>query len=111
METLKGLTGKVSIRWRLTLTYGAMFFAAGAMLLVVMYFVVRSVLYAGFEYRLQVPGYISPEFARELEQQVQLLQVNGINEVLDTLIRQSILALLGVGILALILGYFVADRA
>ncbi|MGI5272993.1 sensor histidine kinase [Nonomuraea sp. CA-218870] len=108
---IKGLTGKVSIRWRLTLTYSAMFSAAGAMLLVVMYFIVRSTLYTGFEYRLRVPGYISPEFAADLEQQVQLLQVNQINEVLDTLVRQSILALLGVGILALMLGYFVADRA
>lgn len=108
---IKGLTGKVSIRWRLTLTYSAMFFTAGAMLLVVMYFIIRSTLYTGFEFQLKVPGYISPEFAADLQQQVQLLRVNQISEVLDTLVRQSILVLLGVGILALILGYFVADRA
>ncbi|GAA4505449.1 HAMP domain-containing sensor histidine kinase [Nonomuraea sp. NPDC049486] len=108
---IKGLTGKVSIRWRLTLTYSAMFFTAGAMLLVVMYFIIRSTLYTGFEFQLQVPGYISPEFAADLQQQVQLLRVNQISEVLDTLVRQSILVLLGVGILAVILGYFVADRA
>ncbi|MFC5814457.1 sensor histidine kinase [Nonomuraea harbinensis] len=108
---IKGLTGKVSIRWRLTLTYSAMFFTAGAMLLVVMYFIIRSTLYTGFEFQLRVPGYISPEFAADLQQQVQLLRVNQIGEVLDTLVRQSVLVLLGVGILALILGYFVADRA
>ncbi|WP_442945791.1 sensor histidine kinase [Nonomuraea sp. LPB2021202275-12-8] len=111
MERVKDLPGKVSIRWRLTLTYSAMFFVAGALLLVVMYFIVRAVLYTGFEYRLRLPGDTPAELASYLETQVKLLRVNGINEVLDTLVRQSILALLGVGILALILGYLVADRA
>ncbi|HLU75326.1 MAG TPA: HAMP domain-containing sensor histidine kinase [Nonomuraea sp.] len=108
---VKDLAGKLSIRWRLTLTYSAMFFTAGAMLLVVMYFIVRTALFTAFEFTVEVPGYISPEFARRLEEQVKLLQVNQVNEVLDVLVRQSVLALLGVGILALMLGYFVADRA
>ena len=111
MERMKELPGKVSIRWRLALTYSGMFFMAGALLLVVVYFIVRAVLYTGFEYRLEVPPNTPRELADYLETQIDLLSVNGINEVLATLVRQSILALVGVGIFAVILGYIVADRA
>ncbi|MER6946266.1 HAMP domain-containing sensor histidine kinase [Nonomuraea sp. NPDC000554] len=111
MGWLTDKPGKVSMRWRLTLAYGGVFFVAGALLLVVMYFVVRSVLYVGFIYTLKLPDNVSPELADYLNGQVQLLRTNGINQVLDTLIRQSVLALLGMGIFALVLGYFVADRA
>ncbi|MBA2894401.1 sensor histidine kinase [Nonomuraea soli] len=100
----------LSIRWKLTLTYGAVFFAAGALLLVVMYFIVRAVLYAGFDYRLKLPDWAAALKA-DLDGQVLLLRTAEINEVLDTLVRQSILVLLGVGILALVMGYLVADRA
>ncbi|MET8000300.1 HAMP domain-containing sensor histidine kinase [Nonomuraea glycinis] len=111
MERMRDLPGKVSIRWRLALTYSGMFFLAGALLLVVIYFIVRSVLYTGFVYELKLPNGTPSDLAAYLETQVKLLRVNGINEVLDTLVRQSILGLLGVGILAVIFGYFVADRA
>jgi signal transduction histidine kinase len=111
MERMRDLPGKVSIRWRLALTYSGMFFLAGALLLVVIHFIVRSVLYTGFAYELALPEGTPADLGAYLETQVKLLRVNGINEVLDSLVRQSILALLGVGILAVILGYFVADRA
>ncbi|MFI7447874.1 sensor histidine kinase [Nonomuraea sp. NPDC049714] len=111
MERVRDLPGKVSIRWRLALTYSGMFFLAGALLLVVIHFIVRSVLYTGFVYELKLPEGTPSDLAAYLETQVKLLRVNGINEVLDTLVRQSILGLMGVGILAVIFGYFVADRA
>ncbi|NUW42829.1 HAMP domain-containing histidine kinase [Nonomuraea rhodomycinica] len=110
-ERVMDLPGKVSMRWRLTLTYSAMFFAGGAMLLLVMYFIVRAVLYAGFEYTVHLPPGVPDAVGDYLQGQVQLLRTNGINQVLDKLVVQSVLALLGVGILALIFGYFVADRA
>lgn len=110
-ERFKGLRDGVSIRWRLTLTYGVMFFAAGAMLLLVMYFIVRAVLYTGMAFRLSLPGNTPDELVEYLQEQVKLLRTQSINEVLSSLIQQSVLALVGVGIFALILGYFVADRA
>ncbi|MEV0200356.1 HAMP domain-containing sensor histidine kinase [Nonomuraea sp. NPDC050691] len=110
-DRVKDLSGKVSMRWRLTLTYSAMFFVGGALLLLVMYFIVRAVLYAGFEYTVHLPPGVPDEVGDYLQGQVQLLRTNGINQVLDKLVVQSVLALLGVGILALIFGYFVADRA
>ncbi|MEU7892408.1 HAMP domain-containing sensor histidine kinase [Nonomuraea sp. NPDC049152] len=110
-ERIRVMRDRVSIRWRLTLTYSALFFVAGAFLLAVMYLIVSSVLHQGFSFTLQLPRWAPTALAEDLNDQSQLLMNNNINIVLENLIRQSIMVLIGVGILALILGYFVADRA
>lgn len=110
-ELIKGIPGRLSIRWRLTLTYGALFFAAGVLLETVMYIVVRSVLKADLVFHLDAPRGIPPELLAHWEQQIHIQSGVVVEATLDTLVRQSLLALIGVGILALILGYFVADRA
>ncbi|MQA83643.1 MAG: HAMP domain-containing protein [Streptosporangiales bacterium] len=92
----------MSVRLRLTLLYGGMFFLAGALLLAVMYFLVRQILDSlvvlplGSLDLFQDPRQVADQFA---------------SAALDRLLRQSLVALAGVGIAALILGWFVADRA
>ncbi|GAA2414249.1 HAMP domain-containing sensor histidine kinase [Nonomuraea africana] len=109
-ERIRVMRDRVSIRWRLTLTYGALFFMAGAVLLAAMYLIVRSVL-DSLSFTLRLPSGSPPWLGDWLEQQSELLANNNTNAVLEYLVRQSVMVLIGVGILALILGYFVADRA
>ncbi|MEU4327773.1 sensor histidine kinase [Nonomuraea dietziae] len=109
-ERIRVMRDRVSIRWRLTLTYGALFFMAGAVLLVAMHLIVRSVL-DSLSFTLRLPAGSPPSLADWLNEQSELLANNNTNAVLEYLVRQSVMVLIGVGILALILGYFVADRA
>jgi signal transduction histidine kinase len=110
-ESIRAIPGRLSIRWRLTLTYGAMFFLAGALLELVMWIVVRSVLKAQLVFRLEAPPGVGPDLINYWEQQMRPQTQVATDFILDTLVRQSLLALIGVGIFALIIGYFVADRA
>ncbi|GII83548.1 sensor protein CutS [Sphaerisporangium siamense] len=108
---LRTLTGRMSIRVRLTLTYGGLFFAAGALLLFVIYsFVGRSIAdsWPAFPFSLDdVPAGI----AARVQDQWETFRVDTISAAQHQILIRSLLALAGVGILALILGYFVADRA
>ncbi|MFE3452132.1 sensor histidine kinase [Nonomuraea sp. NPDC059194] len=110
-ERIRVMRDRVSIRWRLTLTYSALFFVAGAFLLAVMYLIVRSVLQTGLFIELQLPSNVPAWLEEYLNNQAKVKVNDHISLVLENLIRQSIMVLVGVGILALILGYFVADRA
>ncbi|MDF5757951.1 HAMP domain-containing sensor histidine kinase [Spongiactinospora sp. TRM90649] len=110
-ESMRDFPSRLGIRWRLTLTYGALFFAAGALLLFVMYTIVGASIDSTWPtVPFNFEG-IHPEQAQFLmqwwDQQRDLTKVAARAQVLD----RSLLALLGVGIFALILGYFVADRA
>ncbi|XRQ16489.1 sensor histidine kinase [Actinomadura welshii] len=97
---LKAVPGRMSVRLRLTLLYGLLFFAAGALLLFVM-----SVLMANILGNVQVIGFgISEAEAAELKRQF-------VEQTMKQLVGRSLLALGGVGIIALVLGWFVADRA
>ena len=97
---LKGLPGRMSVRLRLTLLYGLLFFMAGALLLFVM-----SVLMADILGNVQVIGFgISEAEGAELKRQF-------VEQTMKQLVGRSLLALAGVGIIALVLGWFVADRA
>src|SRR5690606_876196 len=110
-EVIRRVPRRLSIRWRLTLTYGALFFAAGVLLETVMYIVLRAVLEAGLVFHLDTPPGV-PQWVIDIwEDNIQAQSAVAIDTILDTVVRQSLLALVGVGILALILGYFVADRA
>jgi len=106
---IKALRRRISIRWRLTLTYGALFFAAGAMLLLAMYTLVGLAIDAAWP-PLQLRGFpsdITAAFEVWWASQRELAIASARREVLG----RSIMALFGVGIIALMLGYVVADRA
>ncbi|WP_433335999.1 sensor histidine kinase [Spirillospora sp. CA-294931] len=100
LSDLKALPSRLSVRLRLTLLYGLLFFLAGALLLFIMYVLVANIMS-----EINFIGYnMTPEQAEQARQRF-------IDLVLRHLVGRSLLALLGVGIIALVLGYFVADRA
>ncbi|MEV7006218.1 HAMP domain-containing sensor histidine kinase [Streptosporangium sp. NPDC051022] len=109
LERLQALVDRISIRWRLTITYAVLFFMAGVLLLFVIYMMV------GWAIESAWPPADTSELPPSIAIQVQqwwnsnlYLAVTGARKVLLT---RSLLALGGVGILAIIIGYLVADRA
>jgi signal transduction histidine kinase len=101
INDIKASPGRMSLRLRLTLLYGGMFFVAGALLLVVAYVIVSQILNTVLPGRVLViipPG-----------RSVDLGAVK--EQTLHMMLGRSLLALIGVGVLALVLGFFVADRA
>ncbi|WP_274385324.1 sensor histidine kinase [Streptosporangium sp. KLBMP 9127] len=110
-DSIRSIPGRLSIRWRLTLTYGALFFAAGALLEVVMYVIVQSVLDSQQQINVKLPSNLDPGLIEYLKDTIVVQRRVTSETVLQGLVSNSLLALIGVGILALILGYFVADRA
>ncbi|MEV0380891.1 HAMP domain-containing sensor histidine kinase [Nonomuraea sp. NPDC050643] len=109
MERVRDLPGKVSIRWRLTLTYGGMVFAAAAVLLFSMYSIVGNAIVDVWP-ELRTRG-IDPIDTTVMLAQWEEAKNTTVVKARDVLLQNAFLALLGVGILALIIGYFVADRA
>ncbi|RVX43200.1 signal transduction histidine kinase [Nonomuraea polychroma] len=103
MERMKALPSKVSIRWRLTLTYSALVFAASAVVLFSVYSIVGQAIARSWP-SLNI---------NNLQAQVvwQEAQDRAVTNAQDIMLRSSLMALMGVGILSLIIGYFVADRA
>ncbi|MCW2899610.1 MAG: histidine kinase [Streptosporangiaceae bacterium] len=99
LADLRALPGRVSVRLRLTLLYGLLFFLAGGLLLIVTYLLVADILG-----NIQVYGFYPQDQLERLRQQF-------IEQTMQQLIGRSLLALAGVGLIALVLGYFVADRA
>src|SRR3954452_19125991 len=95
----------MTVRLRLTLLYGGLFFAAGFLLLTVAYVLVTNILEGlPFEVRTSDPFGIS-------QQEQQAIRQSFIDHAQHRLITQSAFALVGVGLIALALGWFVADRA
>ncbi|GAA4611779.1 HAMP domain-containing sensor histidine kinase [Actinoallomurus liliacearum] len=95
----------MTVRLRLTLLYGGLFFAAGFLLLTVAYVLVTNILEnLPFAVQPAEPGGIT-------QQQASAIRRAFIDGVQHRLIVQSAFALLGVGLIALALGWFVADRA
>ncbi|WAE75360.1 ATP-binding protein [Streptomonospora nanhaiensis] len=95
-ERVHHFTDNISLRARLTLIYGMLFFAAGSVLVLVNYLVVAVLLNA----------LLAEESASELLAHSYLIE-----EVLTHVTRFSLLALFLVGLLAVALGYAVAGRA
>jgi signal transduction histidine kinase len=109
VDWLRSIPGRMSIRWRLTLTYGGLFFLAGLVLVVVMYILVGSVIDNAWP---SIGLENAPiEAQRWLDNIWAYFQRDAVEAARGAVLRRSLLALLGVGILALILGYIVADRA
>ncbi|WP_090767804.1 sensor histidine kinase [Nonomuraea maritima] len=108
LERMKELPGKVSIRWRLTLTYSALVFAAAAVLLFSVYAIIgRAISDAWPALDLGLP----PLQDAQLQSEWRSLAGDAVQQARDALFGSAFYALLGVAILALIIGYFVADRA
>ncbi|HEU5159312.1 MAG TPA: HAMP domain-containing sensor histidine kinase [Streptosporangiaceae bacterium] len=99
---IKASPGRMSLRLRLTLLYGGMFFVAGALLLVVTYVIVSQILNS------VLPNGVRLQFFPS-GRSVDLGAVK--EQTLHMMLGRSLLALIGVGVLALVLGFFVADRA
>ncbi|MFD0730536.1 sensor histidine kinase [Planotetraspora mira] len=110
LDQIKALSDRMSIRWRLTITYAALVFFAGALLLTVMYVLVGQAIDAGWPSNIYV-GNVSASVADQIKEQYLEVQAEAIDAARGELLRRSLLALLGVGVIALILGYVVADRA
>jgi len=92
----------MSLRLRLTVLYGGMFFVAGALLLVVTYVIVSQILNSVLPSGVR---FFFPSTGRSFD----LGAVK--QQTLHMMLGRSLLALIGVGVLALVLGFFVADRA
>lgn len=93
---VRRFTDNLSLRARLTLIYGMLFFAAGSLLVLVNYLVVALLLNA----------LLAEESLAEL-----IEHSHHIEQVLTHVTRYSLLALFLVGLLAVALGYAVAGRA
>ncbi|MGW0806281.1 sensor histidine kinase [Nonomuraea sp. NPDC002799] len=106
---VRELPGKLSIRWRLTLTYGVMVFAAAAVLLSSMYYIVGNTIGDAWP-DLRTRGVDAIDAAIMQAQWAEAKEA-AVVRAREVLLQNAFLALLGVGILALIIGYFVADRA
>jgi signal transduction histidine kinase len=103
LERVKGLPGRVSIRWRLTITYSALVFAASAVMLFSIYAIIGTAIGSAWP-PLDVDDVGVQTIWRSA-------RIQAIANARDALISSSYTALGGIGILALIIGYFVADRA
>ena len=100
-STRRVLPGRVSVRLRLTLLYGMLFLLAGLLLLFITYVLMAQVLDSVFPPGLRI--LTATGWTIETEE-LKARAIKG-------LIGRSLLVLAGVGVLALVLGYFVADRA
>jgi signal transduction histidine kinase len=108
-EMLKDLPNKVSIRWRLTMTYSLVFFAASAVVISMLYVIVGNAIDSAW-LPLSTRDFNSIESAI-IEAQWDRARSDAVEYARDVLVQSSILALIGVGIFAIIVGYFVAERA
>ncbi|GAB3901929.1 HAMP domain-containing sensor histidine kinase [Microbispora bryophytorum subsp. camponoti] len=114
LSEIKSLQNRISIRWRLTLTYAALVFVAGALLVMVMYVLLGQAIDIGWQSVPQIifpRGSVPQEWIDEANHQFAQSQAEVTAVARAELLKRALLALLGVGILALMLGYVVADRA
>jgi signal transduction histidine kinase len=98
---VRALPSRVSVRLRLTLLYGLLFFVAGALLLFIIYVLTAQVLNGLFPSGLVL---LTPDGDTIPTDPVK-------SRLMRELVGRSMLVLAGVGVMALVLGYFVADRA
>ncbi|GAA2872086.1 HAMP domain-containing sensor histidine kinase [Streptosporangium fragile] len=111
LERARAVFDRVSIRWRLTITYALLFFAAGALLMLVIYLMVGWALDAAWP---QLPldlSNVPAGLAAQIEREWYWAQHAAVAQARKELLFRSLMALAGVGILAVIIGYVVADRA
>ncbi|MGW8885687.1 sensor histidine kinase [Streptomyces sp. NPDC055749] len=108
-----------TIRIRLTLLYGGMFLIAGILLLSIIYMLAAQALHVGSELPFQiVNGQVTSEVC-DLPKKATPDAFNGAmnacvnhqrQQALDTLLNRSLLALVGLSIIAFAFGYAMAGR-
>ncbi|MDP9848667.1 sensor histidine kinase [Streptosporangium lutulentum] len=103
---------RLGLRMRLTLLYGALFFVAGSMLVWFTYLLTAKTLNQRFTVvsrKTALPtGELPPDTVmRILEKDVEERATG----VLDEMLRSSLLIMVLVGIVAVVVGYLIADRA
>ncbi|MEU8269765.1 HAMP domain-containing sensor histidine kinase [Sphaerisporangium sp. NPDC049002] len=108
---VRQVSGRMSIRVRLTLTYGALFFAAGALLVFVIYSFVGKAIYDSWPPLPFNLDDLPAGLVGSIQDRWDAFRHDTIAAARAQLLARSLLALGGVGILALLFGYFVADRA
>ncbi|MEV6520738.1 HAMP domain-containing sensor histidine kinase [Longispora sp. NPDC051575] len=108
-----GRRTRLTLRARLTALYGVTFFTSGAVLLAVVYVLMRESLTRNSPAVDQIAGEIAAPgtTAHMGADQLAALQRQFQDAALDSLLRQSATALLVVGVVAAVLGYAVAGRA
>jgi signal transduction histidine kinase len=112
LDRVHAIMDRVSVRWRLTITYGVLFFAAGVLLLFVIYMMVGWALNTAWPaFPLDLDGLVDPGTAHKVQGEWYWQQQEAVSGAQRLLLTRSMLALTGVGILAVIIGYIVADRA
>ncbi|WP_405649219.1 sensor histidine kinase [Streptomyces sp. NBC_00019] len=109
-----------TIRIRLTLLYGGMFLIAGILLLSIIYLLAANALNVGSDLPFKVvTGTVSSENCNIVSTQLSAAELNhALNEcvneqrqhALDNLLSRSLLALLGLAIIAFAFGYAMAGR-
>ncbi|NNN30454.1 HAMP domain-containing histidine kinase [Streptomyces sp. S3(2020)] len=109
-----------TIRIRLTLLYGGMFLIAGILLLSIIYLLAANALNVGSDLPFKVvTGTVSSENCNIVSTQLPASELNhALNEcvneqrqhALDNLLSRSLLALLGLAIIAFAFGYAMAGR-
>jgi signal transduction histidine kinase len=101
---------RLPVRWRLTVVYGSLFFAASAILVIVNYFVVTRIVSQPVEPGVGVGGLPQP-VEQVLLQQV-IVEVDSYKRrVVDSIVVWSIVATILVGLGGLAVGWTVARRA
>lgn len=111
-----------TIRIRLTLLYGGMFLIAGILLLSIIYLLAAQALHEGSGQSFQITGTnldITSPTCPALDSAANQTQFNEIlkqcdaiqrNQALDELLSRSLLALLGLAVIAFAFGYAMAGR-
>ncbi|WP_398911838.1 MULTISPECIES: sensor histidine kinase [unclassified Streptomyces] len=109
-----------TIRIRLTLLYGGMFLIAGILLLSIIYMLAAQALHVGSELPFKiVDGHVSSKVCNLLGEGSSPDSVNAAmnscvnhqrQQALDTLLNRSLLALVGLSIIAFAFGYAMAGR-
>ncbi|WP_370374999.1 sensor histidine kinase [Streptomyces laculatispora] len=109
-----------TIRIRLTLLYGGMFLIAGILLLSIIYMLAAQALHVGSELPFKiVDGHVSSKVCNLLGEGRSPDSVNAAmnscvnhqrQQALDTLLNRSLLALVGLSIIAFAFGYAMAGR-
>ncbi|PZG36796.1 two-component sensor histidine kinase, partial [Spongiactinospora gelatinilytica] len=101
---------RMNIRWRLTLTYSALYFAVGVLLLIVMYPVIGQTVAPVYRRTVLLPG-ATPEQAAAVAREYRRQWEAAVGAGESTFLTLSLPVLIGVGLAAVIAGYLVADRA
>lgn len=110
---------RLGLRMRLTLLYGGLFFVAGSVLLWFTYLLTARALNQRFKLMVASAQGDDPlarlvaalPSGNVLVQRLRTDVQQGAADVLDEMLRSSLVIMVLVGIIALVLGYLVADRA